>query len=53
MPAGIMPSQMSGQISRQRIEKWPTLAYRILFFRSARAPDSRRPDIHILRSDCE
>jgi|GEM_PF-3304105 len=45
MPDGIMPGLC--------IEKWPTLAYRILLFRSARAPDSRRPDSPIMRSDCE
>ena len=40
-------------MARQRMEKWPTLAYRILFFRSARAPDSHRSDTPIMRSDCE
>ena len=43
MPDGIMPGPC--------IEKWPTLAYRILLFRSAWAPDSRRPDTPIMRSD--
>ena len=45
MPDGIMPGLC--------IEKWPTLAYRILLFRSAWAPDSHRPDICIMRSDYE
>ena len=43
MPDGIVPSRC--------LENWPTLAYRLLFFRSVRAPDSRRPDNSIMRCD--
>jgi mannose-6-phosphate isomerase-like protein (cupin superfamily) len=44
---------LDGTVLSQCLENWPTFAYRFPMVRSAQAPDSRRPDTVIMRSECE